>query len=139
MRFIKRLKGEIVMEIKKKQNYNQQMNIKFEYLEKITVKDIVCSNTDKWFNQTLCEVNSSVLRLGIFEGEYHMHKHENDDEVFFVLEGKIVLETERRNFEIEQYEGICVPKGTMHRPVVPHGKAVVLMIENKGIDPIGTL
>jgi mannose-6-phosphate isomerase-like protein (cupin superfamily) len=120
-------------------NYNQQMNIKFDSLEKITIKDIVRTNTDKWFNQSLCEVNSSVLRLGIFEGEYHMHKHENDDEVFFVLEGAIVLETEKGNFELGQYEGVCVPKGTMHRPIVPNGKAVVLMIENKGIDPIGTL
>lgn len=127
------------MEIEKKQEYNQQMNIKFDYLEKITVKDIVETNTDKWFNQSLCEVNSSVLRLGIFEGEYHMHKHEEDDEVFFVLEGEIILETDVRKFELKQYEGVCVPKGTLHRPIVPNGKAVVLMIENKGIDPIGTL
>lgn len=127
------------MEKQKAYNYNQQMNVKFGYLEKITVKDIVLSNTDKWFNQTLCEVNASVLRLGIFEGEYHMHKHENDDEVFFVLEGEIILETEKGNFELGQYEGTCVPKGIMHRPIVPNGKAVVLMIENKGIDPIGSL
>ncbi|AOH53572.1 hypothetical protein ABE28_004345 [Peribacillus muralis] len=127
------------MENQKNYNYNQQMDIKFDYLEKITIKDIVRDNTDKWFNQSLCEVNSSVLRLGIFEGEYHMHKHENDDEVFFVLEGALVLETENGNFELGQYEGACVPKGTMHRPVVPKGKAVVLMIENKGIDPIGTV
>lgn len=122
-----------------KHNYNQQMNIKFDYLEKITINDIVSDNTDKWFNQTLCAVNSSVLRLGIFEGEYHRHKHENDDEVFFVLEGGIILETENGNFELGQYEGVCVPKGIMHRPIVPSGKAVVLMIENKGIDPIGTV
>lgn len=122
-----------------KYNYNQKMNVKFDYLEKITVKDIVADNTDTWFNQTLCEVNSSVLRLGIFEGEYHMHRHDNDDEVFFVLEGKITLETENGSFELQQYEGLCVPKGVMHRPIVPEGKAVVLMIENKGIDPIGTV
>jgi len=106
---------------------------------KITTKDIISTNTDVWFNQSLCEVNSSVLRLGIFEGEYHMHKHENDDEVFFVLEGSMVLETEKGNFELSQFEGTCVPKGTMHRPIVAFGKAVVLMIENKGIDPIGTI
>ena len=126
------------MENQKAHLYNQQMNVKFGPLEKITVKDIVLGNTDKWFNQTLCEVNSSVLRLGIFEGEYHLHKHEDDDEVFFVLEGGIVLETEKGNFELAQYEGVCVPKGTLHRPRVPKGRAVVLMIENKGIDPIGS-
>ena len=120
-------------------SYNQQMNVKFDYLEKITIKDMIASNTDSWFNQTLCAVNASVLRLGIFEGAYHMHKHEEDDEVFFVLEGAMILETEQGSMALGQYEGTCVPSGTMHRPVVPEGKAVVLMIENKGIDPIGTV
>lgn len=123
----------------KKYDYNQQMAIKYDYLEKITINDIVEENMDTWFNQSLCEVNSSVLRLGIFEGAYHMHKHDSDDEVFFVLEGSMILETENENFELQKYEGCCVPKGTKHRPVVPNGKAIVLMIENKGIDPIGSV
>ncbi len=127
------------MNKKENYSYNQQMNIKFDYLEKITIKDIVLNNSDKWFNQTLCEVNTSVLRLGIFEGEYHLHKHIDDDEVFFVLEGSMILETENGNFYLEQYEGVCVPKGIMHRPIVPEGKTTVLMIENKGIDPLGTI
>lgn len=118
------------------QNYKMQMNLKYDYLEKINVPDIVKNCTDKWFNQSLCQVNSSVFRVGIFEGEFHMHKHENDDEVFFVIDGSIILETEKGNFELNQYEGVCVPKGTMHRPIAKN-KAVVLMIENLGIDPIG--
>lgn len=122
--------------MKQDSDYNMQMNIKYDYLEKINVPEIVKECTDKWFNQSLCEVNSSVFRLGIFEGEYHLHKHENDDELFFVIDGSIVLETERGNFELEQYEGVCVPKGVMHRPIAKN-KAIVLMIENSGIDPIG--
>lgn len=118
------------------QKYNMQMNIKYGYLEKINVPDIVKSCTDKWFNQSLCGVNSSVFRLGIFEGEFHLHKHDNDDELFFVLDGSIVLETENGNFELNKYEGICVPKGVMHRPIAKH-KAIVLMIENLGINPLG--
>lgn len=119
-----------------KNNYKLQMNLKYDYLEKISVPEIVKECTDKWFNQSLCQVNSSVFRVGIFEGEFHMHKHENDDEVFFVIDGSIVLETENGNFELNQYEGVCVPKGTMHRPIAKN-KAVVLMIENLGIDPVG--
>ncbi len=65
--------------------YKLNMDIKYDYLEKIKVPEIVKNCKDKWFNQTLCKVNSSVLRLGIFEGEFHMHRHDNDDEVFFVL------------------------------------------------------
>ena len=116
--------------------YNQQMNIKYGYLEKIKVPEIVSECKDKWFNQTLCKVNSSVLRLGIFEGEYHLHKHDNDDEVFFVIEGEMTLETEKGLIELKQYEGICVPKGSMHRPISPK-RSIVLMIENEGIKPLG--
>lgn len=114
------------------------MNVKYNYLEKINVPEIVKECADKWFNQSLCNVNSSVFRLGIFEGEYHFHKHDNDDELFFVIEGSIVLETEGGDFELRQYEGVCVPKGVMHRPIAKN-KAVVLMIENIGIDPIGDI
>ncbi len=119
-----------------KMNYKLQMDIKYDYLEKINVPEIVKNCTDKWFNQSLCNVNSSVFRLGIFEGEFHMHKHDHDDELFFVIDGNIVLETEKGTFELGQYEGVCVPKGVMHRPIAEN-KAIVLMIENTGIDPIG--
>ncbi len=112
------------------------MNVKFDYLEKIEISQIISDCKDKWFNQTLCKVNSSVLRLGIFEGEYHLHKHETDDEVFFVLDGEITIETENDNFHLKQFEGICVPKGTLHRPISPK-KSIVLMIENEGIKPLG--
>lgn len=121
----------------KKFGYKMQMDIKYNYLEKIDVPGIVKTCTDKWFNQSLCNVNSSVFRLGIFEGEYHMHRHDNDDELFFVIDGSIILETEKGDFELGQYEGVCVPKGVMHRPVAQN-RAVVLMIENTGIDPIGS-
>lgn len=118
------------------QDYNLHMDIKYNYLEKIKVPEIVNECKDKWFNQTLCKVNSSVLRLGIFEGEFHMHKHENDDEVFFVLVGSLIIETEKGTFELEENEGICVPKGIMHRPIAEK-RTIVLMIENEGIKPVG--
>lgn len=116
--------------------YKLNMDIKYDYLEVIKTPEIIESCGEKWFNQTLCKVNSSVLRLGIFEGEFHMHKHENDDEVFFVLDGELVIESEKGNFHLGKYEGICIPKGIMHRPVADT-KTIVLMIENEGIKPTG--
>jgi mannose-6-phosphate isomerase-like protein (cupin superfamily) len=118
------------------QKYNLQMDVKYNYLEKIDVPNILNDCKDKWFNQTLCKVNSSVLRLGIFEGEFHMHKHDTDDEVFFVLEGGLIIETEKGSFDLKRYEGLCVPKGIMHRPIAKN-KTIVLMIENEGIKPVG--
>jgi mannose-6-phosphate isomerase-like protein (cupin superfamily) len=119
-----------------KTDYNLYMGAKYDYLEKINISEIVKNCQDKWFNQTLCKVNNSLLRLGIFEGEFHMHKHETNDEVFFVLQGSMTLETENGNFELAEHEGICVPKGVMHRPMAEE-RAIVLMIENEGIEPIG--
>ena len=116
--------------------YSIHLDTKFGYLEKIDVPGIVEQVTDRWFNQTLCRVNASVLRLGVFEGEFHLHRHDRDDEVFFVLDGELVLETERGTFQLGRNEGICVPKGTLHRPIA-RTRTVVLMVENAGVRPLG--
>lgn len=119
-----------------KNKYKLNMDIKYDYLEVIKVPEIIENCKEKWFNQTLCKVNSSVLRLGIFEGEFHMHKHDNDDEVFYVLDGELIIESEKGNFKLGKNEGVCIPKGIMHRPIA-NTKTIVLMIENEGIKPIG--
>ena len=91
---------------------------------------------DTWFNQTLTEVNGSVVRVGIIEGEYHWHKHENDDEFFFVLEGKLLVDLEDRTIELNPGQGVTVTRNVRHRTRALQ-KTVMLMIENKGIIPTG--
>lgn len=118
-------------------NYNQHMNIKYEHLEVIDVPQIVGENKEKWFNQTLTKINESVARLGIVEGEYHWHKHDNEDEFFFVLSGKLFIDLEDRTIELEPMHGTTVTKGVLHRPRAPQ-KTVILMVEPDTIDPIGT-
>ena len=100
------------------------------------VNDMVRECKDKWFNQTLTQVNESVVRLGIVEGEYHWHKHDNDDEFFFVLEGKLIIELEDREIELNPGQGVTITKGVMHRPRAPK-KTVVLMVETSAIKPTG--
>ena len=117
-------------------NYNQQMNIKYDHLELIDVPAIVAENKEKWFNQTLTKINDSVARIGIVEGEYHWHKHDNDDEFFFVLEGKLFIDLEDRTIELAPMQGVTVGKGVLHRTRAPH-KTVMLMVETATIDPIG--
>ena len=119
-----------------KYNYNQQMNIKYDHLELIDVPAIVAENKEKWFNQTLTKINDSVARIGIVEGEYHWHKHDNDDELFFVLDGKLYIDLEDKTVELEPMQGLTVTKGIMHRTRAPK-KTVMLMVENATIDPIG--
>ena len=63
--------------------YINEMDVRFNPLQIIDIPTLVEACTDSWHNQTLCEVNDSVVRLGILHGEYHWHKHDNDDEFFF--------------------------------------------------------
>lgn len=117
-------------------NYVTKLDIKFEHLQKMDVTQMVNECKDKWFNQTLTEVNNSVVRLGIVEGEYHWHKHDNDDEFFFVLEGQLLIDLEDRTIELNPNQGVTITKGVMHRPRAPK-KTVMLMVETSDIKPTG--
>lgn len=119
-----------------KRNYNQHMDVKYAHLELIDVPAIVEENQETWFNQTLTQVNDSVVRLGIVHGDYHWHKHDNDDEFFFVLSGQLLIDIEGRTITLNPNEGTTITKGVMHRPRAPQ-KTVMLMVETSAIDPIG--
>jgi mannose-6-phosphate isomerase-like protein (cupin superfamily) len=117
-------------------NYVTKLDVKFDHLEKIDIPKMVRECTDKWFNQTLTVVNESVVRLGIVEGEYHWHKHDNDDEFFFVLEGQLLIDLEKETIELNPGQGVTITKGIMHRPRAPK-KTVMLMVETSEIQPTG--
>jgi len=116
--------------------YATFLDIKFPQLEVVDVPAVVGAVRDQWFNQTLCKVNDSVLRLGVMQGEYHWHKHDNDDELFFVLEGRFFVDLEDRSVELTKWQGFTVPRGVIHRTRAPE-RAVILMMENAGIVPTG--
>jgi mannose-6-phosphate isomerase-like protein (cupin superfamily) len=117
-------------------NYVTNLDIKFEHLQKIDVPLLVQNCKDKWFNQTLTKVNDSVVRLGIVEGEYHWHKHENDDEFFFVVEGQLLIDLENETIELNKGQGVTISKGIMHRPRALQ-KTIMLMVETSVIQPTG--
>lgn len=117
--------------------YVNHMNTLHEPLERVDVPSLVKACTDKWHNQTLCQVNDSVVRLGIMQGEYHWHKHDDDDEFFFTLEGMLIVDIEGGpSVELHPQQGYVVPKGVVHRTRAPE-KTIILMIENAGIIPTG--
>jgi mannose-6-phosphate isomerase-like protein (cupin superfamily) len=116
--------------------YETRLNILHQPLERIDVKALAEACTFKWFNQTLCKVNDSVVRVGIVEGEYHWHKHEDDDEFFYVVEGQLLIDLEDRVVELNPWQGFVVPKGVMHRTRALQ-RTVILMVENAGIIPTG--
>lgn len=117
-------------------DYVTKLDVKFGHLEKMDVPQMVKECADKWFNQTLTKVNESVVRLGIVEGEYHWHKHDNDDEFFFVLDGQLLIDLEGRTIELNPQQGVTITKGVMHRPRAPK-RTVMLMVETSAIQPTG--
>ncbi len=121
----------------KENKYNINLDIKYKAQELIDIPEIVSACKDKWFNQTLCKVNDSVVRIGIVEGEFHWHKHENDDEFFYVIEGKLLIDTEGGTIELNPKQGVTIAKGTMHKPRALQ-KTVILMVETCNISPIGS-
>lgn len=116
--------------------YATHLNVKFGPLERLDVPALVAACTDRWYNQTLCRVNDAVVRLGVVQGEYHWHKHEGDDEFFYVVEGHFWIDLEDRVIELGPGQGVVVPKGVLHRPRAPE-RTVILMVETSGIVPTG--
>src|SRR6266853_2588275 len=106
--------------------YETRLNIQYEPLEVIDEKSIADACRYKWYNQTLCKVNASVVRLGVVQGEYHWHKHDEDDEFFYVVEGRLFIDLEERMVELAARQGFVVPKGVLHRTRAAE-RTVILM------------
>ncbi len=106
-------------------------------LEKLDVQRVIDQTTDRWSNQTLCRVDDVVVRLGVLEGEFHWHKHDDEDEFFFVLDGLMRIQIEGMpDVELGPRQAYVIPKGLRHRPVVPV-RTAVLMIERAGVVATG--
>jgi mannose-6-phosphate isomerase-like protein (cupin superfamily) len=116
--------------------YNINLDTRFAPLELIDVQAIAGACTEKWWNQTLCRVNDSVIRMAVIQGEFHWHKHDNEDEFFYVVDGKLLIDLEGRTVELMPRQGFTVPKGVMHCTRAPE-RTVILMVEGAGVIPTG--
>ena len=118
--------------------YVNHMRVLHGPLELVDVQALADACTDAWYNQSLCTVNDSVIRLGVLKGEYHWHKHDIEDEFFFVLDGELIIDVENRDsLTLTARQGYVVPKGVSHRTRAPE-RTVVLMIELSSIVPTGS-
>jgi mannose-6-phosphate isomerase-like protein (cupin superfamily) len=120
-----------------KEPYTIELNPRFGPLELIDVRAIAQACNERWYNQTLCQVNDCVVRLGVVQGEFHWHKHDQEDEFFFVAEGRLLIDLEGRTVELAPRQGFVVPRGVMHRTRAPE-RTVMLMFEGAGVIPTGT-
>jgi len=117
--------------------YDTRLDVLVPALEVVDVQALVDAARHPWYNQTLCRVNDSVVRLGVVKGEYHWHKHDTDDEFFYVVEGTFIVDLEERSVELHPRQGFVVPRGVVHRTRAPE-RAVILMVETAAIVPTGS-
>ena len=118
------------------QTYDIHLDTKFAPLELIDVAKEASAH-EPWFNQTLTKVNDAVVRLGVIEGDFHWHKHDDQDEFFLVVSGKLVIDVEgRASVTLAPQQGYTVPRGVMHCTHAPE-RTVILMVEAAGVMPTG--
>ncbi|MGH9562476.1 MAG: cupin domain-containing protein [Terracidiphilus sp.] len=120
--------------------YETRLNVLHGALELIDVHAVPGAVDYKWFNQTLCKVNDSVVRMAAIEGEYHWHKHDEEDEFFYVVDGELLIDLEGglqgQTVALKPGQGFVVPRTVVHRTRAPK-RTTILMVENAGIIPTG--
>lgn len=123
--------------MERRATYSINLDSLFKPLQHIDLKPLVDSVKEPWYNQTLCRVNDAVVRLAVIQGEFHMHKHDTQDEFFYVVDGEIVIEVEGRPpTALKPKQGIAIPKGIMHRPIAER-RSVLLLVEQADVKPTG--
>lgn len=116
--------------------YDIHTDDKFGHLQLIDIAAEAAAH-QPWFNQTLTSVNDAVVRLGVLEGDFHWHKHDEQDEFFLVLEGRLLIDLEDADtVELGVHQGYTVPRGRVHRTRAPV-RTTIVMIEAAGVVPTG--
>ncbi|MGD8453832.1 MAG: cupin domain-containing protein [Phycisphaerae bacterium] len=117
-------------------DYRINLDVRFGSLELIDVARLRDEVTEQWFNQTLCTVNDCAVRLGVVQGEFHWHHHDAEDEFFYVVSGRLLIDLDDRTVELHPNQGFTVPRGVRHRTRAPD-RTAILMIEGRNVQPTG--
>jgi mannose-6-phosphate isomerase-like protein (cupin superfamily) len=119
-----------------RRNYDIRLDERFGQLALIDLVQESAAH-EPWFNQTLTSVNDSVIRLGVIEGDFHWHKHDDTDEFFLVLEGQLLIDVaDGETVTLGPHQGYTVPRSVVHRTRAPV-RTAILMVEAAGISPVG--
>jgi len=115
------------------QPYDIHLDDKFGHLAHI---DVAAAH-EPWFNETLTSINDAVVRLGVIEGDFHWHKHDDTDEFFLVLDGQLLIDLEdRASVTLDPHQGFTIPKGVVHRTRASR-RTSILMVEAASVVPTG--
>lgn len=118
------------------EHYSISTTLEADPLELIDIPGLIASSMKNWQNYSLCEVNDCVVRLGVIHGEFHWHKHDLEDEFFYVIDGLLQIDLEDQTHDLRPRQGFMVPKGVHHRTRAPE-RTSILMVEGRSITPTG--
>ena len=99
---------------------------------KINLQDKFSKFSEQWTPKVIAEMNDYQFKLVKIEGEFVWHNHDDTDEVFIVIEGKMFIEFEDETIELNQGEMYVVPKGVQHKPYAEQ-ECKVMLVEPKGV------
>ena len=117
-------------------DYEIRLDDKYGSLRLIDLPAEIAAH-EPWFNQTLTTVNDAVVRIGVIEGDFHWHRHDDQDEFFLVLVGRLLIDLKGRDtVALEPHQGFTVPRGMEHRTRAPV-RTAILMVEAAGVVPTG--
>jgi len=117
-------------------DYDIHLDVKYDHGSLIDVGAEAAAH-EPWFNQTLTQVDEAVVRLGVIEGDFHWHKHDDQDEFFLVLEGQLLIDIEGgETVTLDPHQAFTVSRGVVHRTRAPVRTAIV-MVERAGVVPTG--
>ena len=117
--------------------YSIDLKPRFGFLELIDVPGLAKACQERWSNQTLVRVNDAYIRLAVIQGEFHWHKHDEEDEFFFTLQGELLIDLEEgETVSLGPHQGYAVPKGVVHRTRAEE-RTVILMVETDTVQPTG--
>lgn len=102
-------------------------------MEKVNLKEKFALFSDHWSPKIVGELNGQHVKLVKVKGEFIWHRHDDEDELFFVVRGSFTMEYRNRTVEVKENEFIIVPRGVEHRPVAKE-EAWILLFE-----PVSTL
>ena len=105
-------------------------------MKKINLKSKFKKFSDQWAPKVVEEMNDYQFKLVKIENDFTWHKHEDTDETFLVIEGKMGIEFEDETVELNEGEMLVVPKGKKHKPFADK-EAKIILIEPKGVTNTG--
>jgi mannose-6-phosphate isomerase-like protein (cupin superfamily) len=99
-------------------------------IEKVNIKEKLSLFQDHWSPKIVGEINEAHVKLAKLKGEFVWHHHANEDEMFLVIKGKLLMKLRDRDLELNEGEFVIVPKGVDHQPVAEE-EVHLLLLEPK--------